>query len=268
VLEIKGLSVAYRGAPALREVSLSVPDGSVVALLGGNGAGKTTLLRAVSGTLPLHKGAVTAGDVLWDGKSIVRRGSADIVRAGVVQVPEGRQIFTRLTVAENLRAGAVPSGKNAAAKAAARVEELFPILGERRDQRAGLLSGGEQQMLAIDRALMAGPRLLLLDEPSLGLAPLIIEQIAEVVGEINRQGTAVLIVEQNVAMALDLAEHGYGLAVGRLTLSGPAAELRTSREVRELYLGEGEALEPAGDGGAGAADGDVPARRLTRWTHV
>ncbi|MGY1723509.1 ABC transporter ATP-binding protein [Blastococcus sp. SYSU DS0533] len=264
MLDIERLSVAYRGAPTLKEVSLRVPDGSVVALLGSNGAGKSTLLRAVSGTLPLHKGRITGGRICWDGRDIVGRDSAAIVRSGLVQVPEGRKIFTRMTVGENLRAGAVTAARGTVEPAVRRVEELFPILGERRQQRAGLLSGGEQQMLAIGRALMTTPRLLLLDEPSLGLAPLIISQIAQVVREINRQGTSVLLVEQNVAVALELASHAYVLDVGRLTLSGTSAELQASDEVRRLYLGE--AAVDLGEVGCGA--GAEPERHLSRWARA
>jgi branched-chain amino acid transport system ATP-binding protein len=240
MLEVQDLSVAYRGIPALRDVSLTVPAGSVVALLGSNGAGKSTLLRAVSNTLPLHKGRITSGSITWKGRSIAGRDSAAIVRAGIVQSPEGRQVFTRLDVGENLRVGGVSSSASSVRAAQERVEALFPILAERRRQRAGLLSGGEQQMLAIGRALMASPELLLLDEPSLGLAPRIVEQIAEVVREINAQGTSVLLVEQNAAMALELSTQASVLDVGRLTLSGPSEELRRSDDVRRLYLGEAD----------------------------
>lgn len=238
MLEVQNLSVAYRGIPSLRDVSMEVPTGAVVALLGSNGAGKSTLLRAVSGTLALHKGAVTSGSVSWQGRRLTGRDTASIVRAGVVQVPEGRQIFTRLDVSENLRVGGVSASTAENREALDRVETLFPILAQRRRQRAGLLSGGEQQMLAIGRALMARPELLLLDEPSLGLAPRIVEQIAEVITEINQQGVSVLLVEQNAAMALELSSRAHVLDVGRLTLSGSSAELRRSDDVRRLYLGE------------------------------
>ncbi len=261
LLEVSDLSVSYAGAlQALREVSMSVAEGSVVAVLGSNGAGKSTLLRAISGTLSLQGGAIDAGTVTFDGRDLSGVGAADVVRAGIVQVPEGRRIFGELTVEENLRAGAMTvSSGEARRRAHERVLELFPILGERRRQRAVLLSGGEQQMVAIGRALMSEPKLLLLDEPSLGLAPKIVEQIAEVIREINRQGTSVVLVEQNAAMALDVASEAFVLEVGRVTLEGPAAQLEASSEVRERYLGGAAvAVDPspaatAGNGHAQAA---------------
>ena len=189
LLRVQDVSVAYAGVQALHEVSLDVPERAIVGVLGNNGAGKTTLLRAISGTLAAHRGAVTGGAVELAGAPLLGRESADVARAGVVQVPEGRRIFSHLTVEENLRAGGL-AARDKAARERARswVHELFPILAERAHQRAGLLSGGEQQMLAIGRALMAGPRVLLLDEPSLGLAPRVVAQIGEVIGEINRAG--------------------------------------------------------------------------------
>jgi branched-chain amino acid transport system ATP-binding protein len=261
MLVVEGLHVTYGGAVrALQGVSLEVPDGRVVALLGNNGAGKTTLLRTVSGTLRLHRGAVTAGSATFDGRSLLGRDPASVVRAGVVQVPEGRRIFGRLTVEENLRAGAFGStDRRARSTARDRVLELFPILGERRNQRAGLFSGGEQQMLAIGRALMTSPKLLLLDEPSLGLAPRIVEQIRGVIKEINEQGTSILLVEQNAALALDIADHAYVLDVGRISLSGPADELSASEDVQRLYLGHVSDDELAAP--ARARRG----KRLSRW---
>ncbi len=264
-LHIEDLDVHYgRAVAALRGVRLSVPHGSVVALLGANGAGKTTLLRAVSGTLRMHHGAVTGGTVRYGELALDGQDPVAAVRAGVVQVPEGRRVFGGLTVDENLRAGGLGLGRRAPAQvreARDRVFGLFPRLAERTGQRAGLLSGGEQQMLAIGRALMAAPRLLLLDEPSLGLAPLMVERIAEVVKEINSQGTSVLLVEQNAAMALALADEAYVLDVGEVRLSGPAAELARTDAVRRLYLGEepgddpGQAPGPVSSGaeGQGAA---------------
>jgi branched-chain amino acid transport system ATP-binding protein len=241
-LHVESLDVAYgRALSALRSVSLTVPHGGVVALLGANGAGKTTLLRAVSGTLRLHRGAITAGRVRYGDTVLDGRDPVAAVRAGVVQVPEGRRVFAGLTVDENLRSGGLGLGRRAPAQvreARERVFTLFPRLAERTRQAAGLLSGGEQQMLAIGRALMAAPRLLLLDEPSLGLAPMMVDRIAEVVREINAQGTAVLLVEQNAGMALSLAEHAYVLEVGEIRLSGPAEELARTDAVRRLYLGE------------------------------
>jgi branched-chain amino acid transport system ATP-binding protein len=261
VLTVDSLQVTYGGAvEAVRGVSMEVPDGAVVAVLGSNGAGKSTLLRTISGTLRLHKGRVDAGSVRFGDLDLTRRDASQIVRAGVVQVPEGRRIFGRLTVEENLRAGGMGNrDRGAKAKAVARVHDLFPVLRERAAQRAGLLSGGEQQMLAIGRALMASPRLLLLDEPSLGLAPRVIGQIGEVVAEINRQGTAVLLVEQNATMALGVADRAYVLDVGKVSLSGDARELAQTDEVQRLYLGHtGDAPEQRTD--------RAPLRSLSRWT--
>ncbi len=239
LLVVDDLAVAYDGAvQALRGVSLWVPRGGVVAVLGSNGAGKTTLLRAVSGALAGVGGAVTGGTVRFDGRAIERDDAAEIVRAGVVQVPEGRRVFRDLTVEENLRVGGYPVSDRAAKRASLqRVFDLFPVLAERRHQRGGLLSGGEQQMLAMGRALMAGPRLLLLDEPSLGLAPQLVERIGEIVTEINAQGTPVLLIEQNAAMGLRVADTAFVLEVGRVTAGGPAAELATTEQVRDRYLG-------------------------------
>ena len=238
MLDVRDLEVSYSGAlSALRGVSLAVPEGAVVAVLGANGAGKSTLLRAISGTLDLQGGATDAGEIRFEGRDLRGAGPAEAVRAGIVQVPEGRRIFGELTVEENLRAGAMTVAKAERARAYERVFELFPRLQERRRQRAVLLSGGEQQMLAIGRALMSEPKLLLLDEPSLGLAPKVVERIGEVIREINRQGTSVVLVEQNAALALDIAETAYVLEVGRVTLEGSAEELTRSQEVQERYLG-------------------------------
>ncbi|WP_198679138.1 MULTISPECIES: ABC transporter ATP-binding protein [Thermomonospora] len=241
-LAVGGLSVSYgKAVQALREVSLEVPEGTVTAVLGANGAGKSTLLRAISGTLPFHRGAIDAGTVTLGGRTLSGLKPHAVVAAGVVQVPEGRRIFGRLTVEENLRAGALGARDRSGVSAAReRVLELFPVLAERARQRAGLLSGGEQQMLAMGRALMARPRVLLLDEPTLGLAPLMAERIGECIAEINRQGTAVLLIEQNAALALRLATTAYVLEVGRVTLSGPAGELAATDEVRRRYLGLGD----------------------------
>ncbi len=250
MLEVRDLHVTYGGAvQALRGISLDVPDGKVVAVLGSNGAGKSTLLRTISGTLRVHRGKVERGTVRFGDADVTSRDPAQTVRAGLVQVPEGRRIFGRLTVEENLRAGGMGSRDKAAkAKAQARVYEMFPLLKERSSQRGALLSGGEQQMLAIGRALMASPRLLLLDEPSLGLAPRIIGQIGEVISEINRQGTSVLLVEQNATMALGVADLAYVLDVGEVSLSGDAQELAQTDEVQRLYLGhdtDPDATQPA-----------------------
>ena len=258
LLAVDDLVVTYDGAVrALHGVSLHVPHGSVVAVLGGNGAGKTTLLRAVSGALGTVGGAIASGTVRLDGREIGGSGAADIVRAGVVQVPEGRRVFRDLTVEENLRAGGSTVRDRAARRAALdRVYDLFPALTERRGDRAGLLSGGQQQMLAIGRALMAGPRLLLLDEPSLGLAPQLVEQIGTIVTEINARGTSVLLIEQNAAMGLRVADLAFVLEVGRITASGAAADLARTDEVRERYLGRDAAVTvSAAPDAAGPATG-------------
>ena len=261
MLEVTDLHVTYGGAvQALRGVSLQVPDGKVVAVLGSNGAGKTTLLRTISSTLGLHRGRVESGGISFAGQSLVGKDPAACVALGLVQVPEGRRIFSRLTVEENLRAGGMGArDRSSRAEARARVYDLFPVLADRRSGRAGLLSGGEQQMLAIGRALMASPQLLLLDEPSLGLAPRVIGQVGEIVREINRQGTSVLLVEQNATMALGVADLAYVLDVGEVALSGPAAELAATEEVQRLYLGHG------------ADEGEAPVvasstKTLSRWT--
>jgi branched-chain amino acid transport system ATP-binding protein len=261
VLSIEGLHVTYGGAvQAVRGVSMEVPDGKVVAVLGSNGAGKSTLLRTISGTLRLHRGRVDAGSVRFGDVNLVKSDPGQTVRHGVVQVPEGRRIFGRLTVEENLRAGGMGNkDKTAKAKAQDRVYEMFPVLKERSSQRGGLLSGGEQQMLAIGRALMASPKLLLLDEPSLGLAPRIIGQIGEVIAEINRQGTSVLLVEQNATMALGVADLAYVLDVGEVSLSGDARQLAQTDEVQRLYLGHDGDQAPL-------RSSAVSGKKLSRWT--
>jgi branched-chain amino acid transport system ATP-binding protein len=261
VLSIDSLHVTYGGAvQAVRGVTMEVPDGKVVAVLGSNGAGKSTLLRTISGTLRLHRGRVDAGSVRFGDVNLAKSDPGQTVRHGVVQVPEGRRIFGRLTVEENLRAGGM-GNKDRAAKARAqdRVYDMFPVLKERSSQRGALLSGGEQQMLAIGRALMASPKLLLLDEPSLGLAPRIIGQIGEVIAEINRQGTSVLLVEQNATMALGVADLAYVLDVGEVSLSGDARELSETDEVQRLYLGH--------DGGqTHQRSSAVSGKKLSRWS--
>jgi branched-chain amino acid transport system ATP-binding protein len=241
-LELSNIEVVYNDViVALRGISLEVPDRSIVALLGANGAGKTTTLRAISGLLSVHRGEIRKGQITLDGERIDGLDPAEIVRRGVAQVLEGRRIFVELTVDENLRAGAFLRRDGAAVRRSyERVMELFPVLRERRRQVAGYLSGGEQQMLAIGRALMADPKLLLLDEPSLGLAPMLVRQIRDIIVDINRQGTAVLLVEQNAAMALQIASHGYVLETGRVVLDKPARQLAADEDVREFYLGLSE----------------------------
>jgi len=245
MLTVRDLRVTYaRAVLGLRRISIDVPTGSVVAVLGSNGAGKTTLLRAVSGVLTDHGGAVVGGSIEYEGRRLTGMSAAAVVAAGVVQAPEGRRIFERLTVAENLRIGGFGlRDPRARVRASLFVHELFPTLYDRRDQRAGLLSGGQQQMLAIGRALMAAPRVLLLDEPSLGLAPQVVGQVGRVVREINDRGTTVVLVEQNAAMALSVATQAYVLATGEVCLSGSAAALAADDTVRDLYLGRDAAVE-------------------------
>jgi branched-chain amino acid transport system ATP-binding protein len=242
LLAVSNLEVLYGGAVrALRGVSLEVGAGEVVALLGANGAGKTTLLRAVSGLLGEHTGRVTRGDVVFDGSSILGLGAPAIVRRGLAQVMEGRRVFAELTVDDNLRAGGFTRRDRAGARQTYdHVVEMFPVLGQRRRSVAGYLSGGEQQMLAIGRALMADPRLLLLDEPSLGLAPLIQEQIRDTIAKIAETGTGVLLVEQNAMMALSIAHRASVLENGHVVREGLGSELLGDEEIREAYLGMGE----------------------------
>jgi branched-chain amino acid transport system ATP-binding protein len=238
-LEIANVEVVYNDVVlVLRGVSLAVPEGRIVALLGANGAGKTTLLSAVTGLLGVHRGKVTKGTVRVAGRDITHDDPADRVRAGLTLVMENRRIFAELTVDENLRTGAY-TNRAAMAENFERVLGLFPRLAERRRQTAGYLSGGEQQMLAIGRALMSAPSLLLLDEPSLGLAPKVVEQIRDIVVDINAQGTSVLLVEQNATMALSIAHHGYVLEHGRVVRDGRGDELLADKDIREFYLGIG-----------------------------
>jgi len=231
LLELDGVEARYGPVKALHGVSLAVEERQIVAVLGANGAGKTTTLRAISNLVR------RSGDVRFDGKSLGRRSPESIVRMGVAHVPEGREIFAELTVKENLRLGA-HTRRGSINGDLERVHELFPWIERRGDQQAGTLSGGEQQMLAIARAMMARPRLLLLDEPSLGLAPIVVSEIFRIVKELNeRDGTTVLVVEQNANIALQAAETAYVLEVGRVALSGPSAELREHESVRRSYLG-------------------------------
>lgn len=242
ILVVSDVEAVYAGVIlALRGVSLEVPEGSVVALLGANGAGKSTLLRAVSGLLRVHGGQIRRGSVIFAGQDGLKLGPVKTVRAGMAQVMEGRRIFAELTVDENLRSGAFTrSDKKAVAADYERVLELFPRLAERRRNAAGYLSGGEQQMLAIGRALMAAPKLLLLDEPSLGLAPRIVEQIRDIIVAINGTGTSVLLVEQNATMALSISQRGYVLENGAIVKTGTGAELLADSDIQEFYLGTGK----------------------------
>ncbi|MCI0547249.1 MAG: ABC transporter ATP-binding protein [Candidatus Rokubacteria bacterium] len=233
MLEVRDLHVYYGKIHALKGVSFEVAAGEVVTLLGNNGAGKTTTLRALSGLLTAR-----AGDVRFEGHSLVGMAPHHVVLRGITHVPEGRRIFNRLTVLENLELGAFTRADAGVGEDMERVFITFPRLKERRRQVAGTLSGGEQQMLAIGRALMAKPRLLLLDEPSMGLAPVLVEQIFETVQAINQQGVTILLVEQNAAMALSIATRGYVLETGAVVLGGEAGVLAGNPEVRRAYLGE------------------------------
>jgi len=233
VLEVRDLYVSYGEIRALRGVSFEVRQGEIVTLLGSNGAGKTTTLRALSGLLHPRE-----GDILFQGQSLLGVASHAIVHRGITHVPEGRRIFNRLTVLENLEMGAFTRADTGVREDMDRVFSIFPRLQERRSQVAGTLSGGEQQMLAIGRALMARPTLLLLDEPSMGLAPVLVEQIFETVLAINKQGVTILLVEQNAAMALSIAGRGYVLETGGIALEGSARNLADNPEVRRAYLGE------------------------------
>jgi len=239
MLLVEDITVSYHNVePAVRNVSLEVPDKAVVALLGANGAGKTTILRTISSLLKLHGASLIHGSILFDGERIDRLDASQIVQRGIIQVLEGRRLFSELTVDENLYVGAITArDPQAVRKAYHRVMDLFPVLRERRKSVAGYLSGGEQQMLAIGRGLMTSPKLMLLDEPSLGLAPFMVQQIRQIIADINASGTAVLLVEQNAQMALSLAHTGYVLETGRVMMSQPAAELLEDEGIRKFYLG-------------------------------
>ena len=233
MLEVSAISVAYGDVRVLHRVSLRVEAGEIVSLLGANGAGKTTTLRAISGLIPIQEGAVT-----FEGRPLTGLSPSRIVERGIAHVPEGRQLFTNMTVEENLEMGAyLPQAKAARAETLARVLELFPRLGERQRQVAGTLSGGEQQMVAIGRALMSRPRLLVLDEPSLGLAPIVVKSIFETVKRINGDGTTVLLVEQNLAESLRLSDRGYVLETGKIAMEGRGADLLADPHTRKAFLG-------------------------------
>ncbi|MBE6097498.1 ABC transporter ATP-binding protein [Schwartzia succinivorans] len=233
MLDIKDINVYYGAIHAIKGISLTVNEGEIVTLIGANGAGKSTTLRTVSGLLTPKE-----GEIKFLGETISGLPAQDIVRAGISQVPEGRRIFANMTVMENLELGAyIRTDKEGIEKDYQMVFERFPRLAERKEQQAGTLSGGEQQMLAMGRALMSRPKLLLLDEPSMGLAPLLIREIFNIIVDINKAGTTVLLVEQNANMALSIANRAYVLETGRITLSGDAKELAASEDVRKAYLG-------------------------------
>jgi branched-chain amino acid transport system ATP-binding protein len=230
LLELRDVTARYGEIRALHGVTLTVAEGDFVAILGANGAGKTTTLRAISGTVK------TSGDVVFDGSKVFRRTPESMARRGVAHVPEGRGTFTTLSVLDNLRLGAWVQ-RGTSQRDLAHVFEFFPRLYERREQQAGTLSGGEQQMLAVGRAMMAKPRLLLLDEPSLGLAPLVVREIFGVLRQMNEGGTTIVVVEQNATLALGAAKHAFVLETGRVALGGEAAALKADESVRRSYLG-------------------------------
>ncbi len=246
MLEIRRLSTGYGGRAVVHEIDLAVEPGRIVALVGANGAGKSTLLKAISGLLP-----PLAGQILLDGSAIERRTARERVLAGIAHVPEGRQVFGGLTIAENLRLGAYAHrGRIGEARINERISkvcERFPLLLERTHQPAGTLSGGQQQMLAIARGLMAQPRLLLLDEPSLGLSPILVAEIFRMIEELRAQGIAILLSEQNARMSLAIADHAYVIETGRVALAGRGQDLLGRPEVAERYLGVGKAVGTIGD---------------------
>ena len=234
MLKIENLQVAYGGIQALRGISLEVPDGKIVTLIGANGAGKSTTLRTISGLVKASGGSIT-----YDGKELLGMPINKILESGIAQVPEGRRVFANLTVLENLKAGAyLRKDKDGIQKDIKWVYELFPRLEERSWQLAGTLSGGEQQMLAVGRGLMSRPKVLMMDEPSLGLAPLVVQGIFDIIREINRQGVTILLIEQNANMALKTADLAYVLETGTITMTGTGAELLANESVKEAYLGK------------------------------
>jgi branched-chain amino acid transport system ATP-binding protein len=233
LLELKGLNVHYRKVQAVTDISIQIDEGQIVTLIGANGAGKSTTLRTISGLK-----RATTGGVWFDGKRIDKLAPEKIVRMGIAHVPEGRQIFPDLSVNENLITGAfLRRDKDGIQQNLEEVHEHFPVLKERRNQRAKTLSGGEQQMVAMGRALMSNPRLLLMDEPSLGLSPVMVQEVAKIIREINAKGVPVILVEQNAELALNLASYGYVLETGRITLEGKAEDLHENEHVRHAYLG-------------------------------
>lgn len=234
LLKVTGLKVAYGGIQAVKGIDFEVNEGELVTLIGSNGAGKTTTMKAITGTL-----AMAEGDIEYLGKSIKGKGAWDLVKDGLAMVPEGRGVFTRMTILENLQMGAyIRSDKPEIAADIEKMFVLFPRLRERKDQLAGTMSGGEQQMLAMGRALMSRPRVLLLDEPSMGLSPIMVDKIFEVVRDVSARGVTVLLVEQNASRALGIADRGYVMESGLVTMNGPAKELLSDPRVRAAYLGE------------------------------
>ena len=234
LLQVSGLKVGYGGIQAVKGIDFEVRTGELVSLIGSNGAGKTTTMKAITGTLP-----ITDGDIEYMGKSIRGQGPWDLVRQGLAMVPEGRGVFTRMTITENLQMGAhIRSDKPEIATDMEKVFTIFPRLRERKDQLAGTMSGGEQQMLAMGRALMSRPKVLLLDEPSMGLSPIMVDKIFEVVRDVYAQGVTVLLVEQNASRALAIANRGYVMDSGLITMSGDAKVMLTDPKVRAAYLGE------------------------------
>jgi branched-chain amino acid transport system ATP-binding protein len=236
ILELENVHTYYGSIQALKGISIEVKHGEIVTLIGANGAGKSTTLRSINGLNSPRRGSIR-----FQGKDITHASAHDVVKRGISQSPEGRRLFPRMSVLENLQMGTFQRADRANRKAVGedldRVYELFPRLAERKGQRAGTLSGGEQQMVAIGRALMARPKLLLLDEPSMGLAPIFVERIFEIIREINSQGTPILLVEQNALMALDVAKRGYVLETGHIALADDAKKLRENEDVRKTYLG-------------------------------
>jgi len=234
LLKVTGLKVSYGGIQAVKGVDFEVHEGELVSLIGSNGAGKTTTMKAITGTLPIN-----AGDIEYLGKSIRGQGPWDLVKQGLAMVPEGRGVFTRMTITENLQMGAyIRDDKEGIAADIEKMFTIFPRLRERKDQLAGTMSGGEQQMLAMGRALMSRPKVLLLDEPSMGLSPIMVDKIFEVVKDVYAQGVTVVLVEQNASRALAIANRGYVMESGIVTMSGDAAQMLTDPRVRAAYLGE------------------------------
>lgn len=232
MLKIENLIVNYGGIEAVKGISLEVPDGSIITLVGANGAGKSTTLRSIVGLVKAHSGSITL-----DGEELLGQATTDIVSKGITLVPEGRHVFPDMTVLENLKIGAYLR-KDKLNDDIERVYSLFPRLKERSWQAAGTLSGGEQQMLAVGRALMSKPKIIMMDEPSLGLAPIIVQGIFDIIQQINKEGTTVLLIEQNANMALKVADYGYVMETGRISLTGTGAELLANEQVKELYLGK------------------------------